>query len=79
MSDGIDTKRLQTLVERAESVIEEQKSRADDLKEIMAEAKASGLEPKYIKRAIKDKNQDSEKRKLEEAEYQLYKDALNID
>lgn len=78
MSGEIDNKRLETFVERVERVADEQKASADDMKEILAEAKASGLEPKYIKRLVKERAMDPEKRQQEDAEWQLYKDAMGL-
>ena len=79
MSDSVDTKRLLTIVERTERLMEEQQGLATDIKDIMAEAKSAGLDPKYIKRAIRERAEDGEKRRLGEAEYQLYRDALGIE
>lgn len=79
MSEVIETKRLLTIVERTERLMEEQKGLAESIKDIMTEAKSSGLEPKYIKRAIRERSEDSEKRRMGESEYQMYREALGID
>lgn len=79
MADEIDGNRLQTILDRMTRLEEEKKGIADDQKEILAEAKAAGFEPKFIRRLMSLLKQDPEKRKLEEAEFELYKAAVNLD
>ena len=75
----IDKRRLSTFVERIERLDEEAKGIADSKKEVLAEAKSSGLEPKFIKRLVKERAQDQDKVRMEEAEYEAYKAAMGMD
>lgn len=79
MADEIDGNRLQTFIDRLTRLAEEKKGIADDEKEILAEAKSSGFEPKYIRKVLALLKLDPEKRKLEEAEFELYKAAVGLD
>ena len=81
MSDSLDStqiKRLSTLFERLKRLNEEKKGIAESTKEVLAEAKSAGFEPKYITRAIKEEGEDPQKRIDVEAHYQVYKTALGI-
>lgn len=75
---GIDGDRLITFIERIERLQEEQKGIADDVKDIFAEAKGSGFETKYIKKLIALRKMDPEKRQQDEAEFDLYKQAVGL-
>lgn len=79
MADSIDASRLMTFVERYERLEDEKKGTTDDQKELMAEAKGSGFEPKYIKRIVALRKQDPEKRKMDEAEFEVYKQAVGLE
>jgi len=58
---GIAADRLRSIIERVERLEEEKKAINDDIKDIFAEAKSAGFEPKVIKTMI-------QRRKLERAE-----------
>lgn len=76
--NGIDGDRLITFIERIERLEEEKKGIADDIKDIYAEAKATGFETKYIKRIVALRKIEPEKRQMEEAEFEVYKQAVGI-
>lgn len=75
----IDRRKLSTVVERVERLKEEAKGTAEAIKEVLAEAKADGLEPKFIRRLVKERAEDQEKRRMEEAEYEAYKAAMGME
>ncbi len=77
MSD-IDRRKLSTVVERVERLVEEKKGVEESIKEVLAEAKASGLEPKHIRRLVRERAQDPEKARMEEAEYEAYRAAMDM-
>lgn len=69
---------LRGIVERVERLEEEKKGIATDIKDVMAEAKANGFDPKVIKEIIKLRKKD--RHELDEFEYTLdiYKRALGM-
>ena len=76
---GIDAERLTTFIERVERLEEEKKGISDDIKDIYAEAKGCGFEPKHMKGLIKLRKMDAEKRQIEEAEFEVYRRAVGLD
>jgi uncharacterized protein (UPF0335 family) len=69
---------LQALVERIEKLEDERSLLATDIKEIYAEAKFSGFEPKIIKKIIALRKKDKEQRAEEDALLQSYMNALGM-
>ncbi|OPZ78561.1 MAG: hypothetical protein BWY78_00520 [Alphaproteobacteria bacterium ADurb.Bin438] len=84
MSDGVDSTRLRSFIERIEKLEEQKKNLAEDLKEVYGEAKAAGYETKALKQVVK-LLQISEnpklKNKMDEEQYWLetYKTALGLE
>jgi uncharacterized protein (UPF0335 family) len=79
MAEAIDSQRLLSFVERYERLEEEKKGPAEDQKELLAEAKATGFEPKYIRKLVAERKQDPEKRKIDNETYELYRRAVGLD
>lgn len=69
---------LQTIVERIEKLEEEKAAIAADIKDVFAEAKSSGFDPKIIKKVIALRKQDSAKRREEQELLAVYMDALGM-
>ena len=67
---------LRSFIERTERLGEERAEVAEQIKEVMAEAKASGFDTKTIKRIIRLRKMDKAKRDEEEALLDLYLSAL---
>lgn len=76
--DNVSTQRLKSYIERVERLEEEKKGLADDIKEVYAEAKAMGFDPKVMRQVIKLRAQDNEKRQEQDALLETYKAALGI-
>ena len=70
---------LRLLVERAERVISEKEAVAADLKDVFAEAKATGYCPKTMRQIIKLRAMERQQRLEAEAMLDTYKSALGID
>jgi uncharacterized protein (UPF0335 family) len=70
---------LRAFIERIERLEEEKKTVGDDIKEVYAEAKGSGFDPKTIRRIIKLRTLDDATRHEAETMLQLYMDALGMD
>ena len=69
---------LLSFIERVERLEEEKKAQAEDIKEVLNEAKSSGFEPKYIRKIVALRKQDPDKRRQEEQEFDLYKEAVGL-
>ncbi|GEM_PF-157775 len=78
-SKTIAVGQLRAFIERIERLEFEKKTIAEDIKEVYAEAKGSGFDPKTIRRIIKLRTLDDATRQEAEAMLQLYMDALGMD
>lgn len=67
---------LRSIIERIERIEEEVKSLNDDKKEIYAEAKGNGYDPRALRELIKERKQDQAKRDEIEAIKDIYRNAL---
>lgn len=75
---SIDNKQLLTIIERVEKLNEETAAIAADIKEIYAEAKSAGYDPKYIRQMIRLRKLDPDE--LDEADEltKMYRSALGL-
>lgn len=69
---------LRAFIERVERLEEEKKALAEDIKEVYAEAKGNGYEPKIMRQIVKIRKQDKDKRAEEEAILETYLHALGM-
>lgn len=77
MSDqGFAAGQLQSLIERIERLEEEKKAIAEDMKEVFAEAKANGFDPKIMRQVLKIRKMEKADRQELEAMVDLYLSAL---
>lgn len=76
---GVSGQRLKAFVERIERLEEEKAGLAEDIKDIFAESKAVGFDTKTIRKIIRLRKMDREKRREEEELLELYKSALGIE
>lgn len=67
---------LRQFVERYEQLESEKKEIADQMKEVMAEAKGRGYDTKILKKAIQRRKRSSDEIAEEEAILDLYEDAI---
>jgi len=74
--NGTAQTQLKTIIERAERLNEDAAAISADLKEVFAEAKGNGFDPKIIRKVIKIRAQDRAKRQEEEAVLDLYLSAI---
>jgi uncharacterized protein (UPF0335 family) len=75
---GIAGHALKSLIERIERLDEEKRGLSEDIKEVYAEAKGNGFEPKIIRQIVKIRKMDKDKRDEEESLLELYKRALGM-
>jgi uncharacterized protein (UPF0335 family) len=76
---GIAADRLRSFIERLERLAEEKKAIADDMKEVMAEAKGTGFDPRIIRLVLRLRKKAKEERQEEEELLELYKAALGME
>ena len=78
-SQGDADKRLRSFIERIERLEAEKAELAEDIKEIYGEAKANGYDPKIMRKIVRMRKMDVEKRKEEEAMIEVYRNAVGMD
>ncbi len=76
---GVSGKRLQSFFDRVERLEEEKAAIAEDIKEVMAEAKAVGFDVKIMRRIMKLRKMDPEKRQEEDQLLDLYMSAIGME
>ncbi|MDD3021635.1 MAG: DUF2312 domain-containing protein [Alphaproteobacteria bacterium] len=76
---GVAGKRLKSFLDRVERLEEEKKALADDIKDIYAEAKGVGFDPKIMRKLLRLQKMETEKRREEEELLDLYKAAIGMD
>jgi uncharacterized protein (UPF0335 family) len=69
---------LRLLIERAERLEEEKKGIADDIKDVMAEAKGRGYDPRAIRKILSIRKKKKEEYQEEEAILEVYMQALGM-
>ena len=75
----VSGKRLKSFIERVERLEEERAGLSEDLKEVYAEAKGTGFEPRIMRRIVKLRKMDVEKRREEDELMELYKSAIGME
>ena len=78
-TNAVDGGHLRAFVERIEKLEEEKRAIADDIKDVYAEAKGTGFDPKIIRKIVSLRKQDKHKREEEEEILELYLAALGMD
>jgi uncharacterized protein (UPF0335 family) len=71
--------RLRLLIERIERLEEEKKGIADDVRDVYAEAKAVGYDPKIMRQIVRLRKMKPDDRAEMEAILDVYKKALGLD
>ncbi|MFS0771062.1 DUF2312 domain-containing protein [Sphingomonas sp. 1P08PE] len=69
---------LRLLIERAERLEEEKKGISDDIKDVFAEAKGRGYDPKAIRKILAIRKKRKEEYQEEEAILEVYLSALGM-
>ena len=75
---GVAGKRLLSFFDRIERLEEEKAALAEDIKEVYAEAKSVGFEVKIMRRVMKLRKMDVEKRQEEDELLSLYMSAIGM-
>ena len=79
MAEGsIAADELRLLIERIERLEEEKKAMADDIRDVYAEAKARGYDPKTMRTVVRLRKMETHVRQEAEAILDTYKAALSL-
>lgn len=71
--------RLRSFIERIERIEGEKAELTEDIKEIYGESKANGYDPKIMRKIVRMRKMDVEKRHEEDALIEVYKNAVGLD
>jgi len=74
----ITASQLKSIIERVERLESDKKGIADDIKEVYAESKGNGFDPKIIKAIVKLRRLSKPERDEQESLIDTYKEALGI-
>lgn len=77
--EGIAGKRLLSFFDRIERLEEEKAALAEDIKEVYLEAKSAGFEVKIMRRIMKLRKMEIEKRREEDQLIELYMSAIGME
>jgi uncharacterized protein (UPF0335 family) len=75
---GIAGERLKSFIERIERMEEERRALGEDIKEVYAEAKGDGFDPKIMRQIVRIRKRDQDDLDEEESLIELYKRALGM-
>ena len=76
---NIAMERLKSIVERYENLEEEKKALGEDVRDVYAEAKGAGFDPKIMRKLVSMRKQSLEKRREEAELLELYASAIQYD
>ena len=75
---GIAADQLRSIIERIEKLEEEKAGIASDIKDVFAEAKGNGYDPKTLRKILQLRKQDAAERDEAEHLLDVYKRALGM-
>ncbi len=79
MSDGsISGDALRLFIERIETLEEEKRGISDDIKDVYAEAKGTGYDPKIMRQIVRLRRMEANARAEADALLETYKTALGL-
>ncbi len=78
MSDNVSAEQLRLFLERIENLEEEKKGISDDIKDVYAEAKATGFDVKVMRQLVRLRAMETAARQEWEAVLESYKAAIGL-
>jgi len=75
---GIAGAQLKSFIEHIERLDEEKRALGEDIKEVYAEAKGTGFEPKIMRQILKIRKMDKDEHDEQESLLDIYKRALGM-
>ncbi len=77
-SENVSAEQLRLFIERIETLEEEKKGIADDIKDVYAEAKGTGFDTKTMRAIVRLRKMEASARQEAEALLDTYKTALGL-
>ena len=77
-ASGAGAEQLTQLIERIERLEEEKRALMADIKDVYAEAKANGFEPKIMRQVVRLRSMDRDLLSEQDALLDAYRDALGL-
>ena len=78
LGSGAGAEQLTQLIERIERLEEEKRALMADIKDVYAEAKANGFEPKIMRQVVRLRSMDRDLLSEQDALMDTYRDALGL-
>jgi uncharacterized protein (UPF0335 family) len=78
MTDNVSAEQLRLFIERIETLEEEKKGIADDIKDVYSEAKGTGFDTKTMRAIVRLRKMEANARQEAEALLDTYKTALGL-
>src|SRR5947209_19699584 len=79
MAEGtVAADQLRLFIERIERLEEEKKGIADDIRDVYAEAKANGYDPKIMRMVVRLRKMETHTRQEQDAALETYRQALGL-
>ncbi len=78
MNENVSAAQLRLFIERVETLEEEKKAVADQIREVYAEAKGTGFDPKTMRSIVRLRKMEASARAEAEALLDTYKTALGL-
>jgi len=80
MAEGaVAADQLRLFIERIERLEEEKKAIADDVRDVYAEAKATGYDPKIMRMIVRLRKMETHTRREQDAILDTYRSALGLE
>ena len=76
---GVAGERLRSFIQRIERLEEEKKTISDDIREVYAEAKSNGFDPKIMRQVVRLRKMEAADRQEQEALLDTYLAALGME
>lgn len=76
---GIAGERLRSFIQRIERLEEEKKTISDDIREVYAEAKSNGFDPRIMRQVVRLRKMEAADRQEQEALLETYLAALGME
>ena len=77
-TENISAEQLRLFIERIETLEEEKKGISDDIKDVYAEAKGTGFDPKTMRAIVRLRKMEASARAEAEALLETYKTSLGL-
>lgn len=78
MTDSVSAEQLRQFIERVERLEEEKRAFADDIRDVFAEAKATGFDVKTMRAVIRLRRMEKHHRAEADALLETYRNALGL-